>query len=77
MKKAVTLILLAGLCSFSNAQSDNVFAKSYESSKPTDVPPNGGDIDGEDPPAAPVDDAAAGFGLAVYFGRRKMQFGHK
>lgn len=79
MKKISTLILFAGLTSFVFAQKGNSFSDSYNSNnqRPADTTgedPGGGGLGGNDP--VPIDDylpllAAAGVGMAVYFGRKK------
>ena len=78
MKKISTIILIAGLSSFVFAQKGNSFSESYDNrganqQNAGEEPPTDG-TGGDD--AAPIDDyipllAAAGVGMAVYFGRRK------
>ena len=80
MKKISTLIIFAGLTSFVFGQKGNSFSDSYNnnnqrSSEVNADPGGGGGTEGGDNPA-PIDDyipllAAAGLGMAVYFGRKK------
>lgn len=79
MKKISTIILIAGLSSFVFAQKGNAFSDSYNNNKN----PSGQNAEGDGPPTdgtggtdTPIDDyipllAAAGVGMAVYFGRKK------
>ncbi|MCZ2084105.1 MAG: hypothetical protein LC112_07505 [Flavobacteriales bacterium] len=80
MKKISTLILFIGLSTFVFGQKGNSFSKSYNTNNQqpvddqADGDPGGGGLGGEDP--VPIDDyipllAAAGLGMAVYFGRKK------
>ncbi len=82
MKKISTVLMVAGLTSFVFAQKGNAFSDSFNSNNQTPAGeaaaegPGGGGLGGSDPEAAPIDDyipllAAAGVGLAVYFGRKK------
>jgi hypothetical protein len=81
MKKISTIVLIAGLSSFVFAQKGNVFSKSHANNNQPQTEelgegtPGDGGLDGGDP--SPIDDyipllAAAGLGMAVYFGRKKL-----
>ena len=80
MKKISTVLMIAGLTSFVFAQKGNSFSDSYNKNNQAPAvdhkagDPGGGGLGGDDP--VPIDDylpllAAAGIGMAVYFGRKK------
>ncbi len=78
MKKISTMILIAGLSSFVFAQKGNAFSDSFNNNKNPSEQNADGDppTDGTGGTDAPIDDyipllAAAGLGMAVYFGRKK------
>ena len=79
MKKISTIILIAGLSSFVFAQKGNAFSDSYNNNnRGADQENAAGDppTDGTGGTDTPIDDyipllAAAGLGMAVYFGRKK------